>query len=330
MSFNKYTSLDSALKQFTIDAVITQGFNNMAYVTTEKIHGANFSAQYRGTTDTVKFCRKGGWLKPGESFYSHTKLDLEKIEKVVKYLAHCNGAKTVEVYGEICGGYYDGEQELGCKRVQTQVQYSSKTEFIVFDIRIDGRYIPFLDVVVMCGICDLMHVPVAGVFDSFEDALAANNEYMTMVPKLLGNMGVVKDNICEGNVIRPLREEVTFANGKRLVLKNKNAKFSETKDRKPKVPTPELTSFAQSVLQLVTNRLNRTRLDAVISKESNVSQKDFGKITGLLIQDAIADAEAEGSGAIKESMKDEWKAFSRAMQAEATLVVREYWVQKEF
>lgn len=65
------------------------------------------------------------------------------------------------------------------------------------------------------------------------------------------------------------------------------------------------------------------RVNAVISKVGEVTQKDFGKILGLTIQDALEDHNKDND----EIGKDVWKVIKGYVNREAAAVVRESFVQ---
>jgi len=101
------------------------------------------------------------------------------------------------------------------------------------------------------------------------------------------NLPELKDNIMEGVVIKPI--ETLYIGETRVILKNKNAKHSE-KDKVKKIKKPvEFSEEETVVLEQLISYLNDNRIRSAISKLGEVTQKDFGKLLGMIKGDCIKD-----------------------------------------
>lgn len=326
MEFQKYNSLEQAHNQKMINAIVDAGYGNIPYIVTEKIHGANFGIHWNKKTDEIKFSRRSGFLEEGESFYAHVKIEVGLKERMRKLVDHNKGAETITVYGEIFGGTLNGETAQGSKRVQKEVQYSPETEFAAFELIIDGRYIdPYTSYSMLDWRAGFQTVPVIGVFDTLEEALAVPNDEQSRVPSDLCYT-VEGNNVSEGVVISPFMAVHYLPNGKRVILKNKNAKFKEKGTAKvAKVATP-LSDGDVQLHEALSTYLTENRLNAVISKEKEVTQKDFGRILGLFMQDAIAEYEEQFEYGVKaRNQADAWDRVNKSLQKIASEIVRKYW-----
>ena len=329
MEFQKYNSLEQASKQKTVNAAVDAGHANIMYGVTEKIHGANFGIHWSNVTDEIKFSRRSGFLDEGESFYAHTKIADALIKRMHKLImALGKEVRTVTVYGEIYGGLLNGKTAQGSKKVQKEVQYSPETQFAAFDLIVDGVYTSqSVAYRTLMGIADFHMAPLIGICVNLEDALAVPNDMQSRVPALLG-YEVEGHNVMEGVVIRPWAWDIYLPNGSHFILKNKNAKFKEkdTKVAKPQEPM-SLTDealFMSLSLYITTNRFN-----AVVSKEKELTSKDFGRILGLFMQDAIKDFDDNYDGKDEDitarDIANDWKRVNKELQKVASEIVREYW-----
>lgn len=331
MKFQKYSSLEQASKQKTINAAVDAGYAKILYGVTEKIHGANFGIHYSNETGQIKFSRRSGFLDEGETFYSHTKIEralIKRMQKLIEAFGKHGKFDTLTVYGEIYGGSLNGETEQGCKRVQKEVQYSPKTQFAAFDVLVDGEYLPQGVAYSFLGTVGFHMAPLIGIYESLEEALAVPNDLQSRVPLLLG-YEVEGDNVSEGTVIRPWNQDIQLPNGKHFILKNKNAKFKEKGTAKVAKPQEELSEHDKVLFGHISGYLVESRLNAVISKEKELTQKDFGRILGLFMQDAIKDFDDDfdGEEVCVRDTADDYKRLNRELQKVAQLVVRGYWVQ---
>jgi Rnl2 family RNA ligase len=293
MKFNRYSSIDNSYRLKTI-ALIQEQLPKGQFVVQEKIHGSNFAIYTDG--ETVRYAKRGGLLNGEETFFNHARLERYELERKIKtvfeYMKSEFGdeIEQVSIHGEIFGGSYphdDVEKVNGVSRVQKEVLYAPDTEFMAFDIKVNDTFIDMDNFITLCEELDIPHLPIL-LTGTLAEALEYNNEYQTTVPKMLG-LPEIPDNICEGNVIKPVKTAY-FGNGSRIVVKNKNAKFSEKSGQKgtptPKDPLPKhiLDMMARGNEYVCENRLRN-----VLSHIGEVKQNEFGKILGLMGKDVIED-----------------------------------------
>lgn len=322
MDFTKYSSLTNVSQKF-IDKITELGYANIPYIVNEKVHGANFGIHW-DAENGVRFSKRSGFLEEGEVFYAHTKIADELSTRILA-MANELDVTTISVYGEIFGGSFYGDQEVGSKKIQKEVEYSPKTEFMAFDLITDGNY--------MCGqgsleVLDLYGFqcpPYFGKFNSLQEALQVANDMDSEVPDQLG-FTAKEGNIMEGVVIKPAWDDIILPNGKRLIIKNKNSKFSEKNNTKEvKVPV-ELSDHAKTLVVSLSTYINPNRLSNVLSKEGILTAKDFGRILGLFVQDAISEWNEDTGNKFKEVLDGEYKQALKLINNEARSTLLEVWV----
>lgn len=297
MQFKKYSSIENSYRQKEIQS-IKLNFPEALFIVQEKVHGANFSFWTDG--ENVKCAKRTGFIKDNENFYDY-EIVLDKYgDKIIEMFKGLKKEKYLDdnlqelvVYGEIYGGNYPhpNVEAKTVKTVQKGVYYSNDVDFIAFDIKANGVYIPFKKFKASCmvGQIPFLDAIAEGTLD---ECLAISNEYPTTIPKMHG-LPEIENNMCEGNVIRPL-DVLYFDNGSRVILKNKNTKFAEKKRNKSKLkPSKEVPEYVKSLQIDGVRYINENRLRNVISKIGTVTQKDFGKVLGLLSKDVVEDFEKD-------------------------------------
>lgn len=325
MEFSKYTSIKNSYDKKTVSKIENYVGEKTTYIALEKVHGANFSIYVNIHTMEVRFGKRSGFLGDS-SFYGHTNLKADLTEKAKKLAALLRGqANTITIDGEICGGGYSGVTKEGHKKVQKEVQYHTENTFIGFDLRLDDQFVPTFKALRLLEDAGFYVAPVIDVQDSLSKILEVDVEFITKVPEIF-NLEEIEGNIAEGVVIRPLYEEVTLPNGNRAVLKKKSAKFSEKKQNKDKPrEDANLSENMKGIFEDVSTYITENRLSNVISKIGAITSKDFGKVVGLLIQDAIEDYQFEvmNNGSLKEFVGDEWKAFNKELKFISSNILRD-------
>ena len=330
MKFTKYNSLTNHTNQKFQQYALIQGLTDGLFVGTEKAHGANFSFYCNNTG--FRQAKRSGFCD--ETFYNCKEI-IERyqtrIEKLFEHLVKTfviGFEDSIEVYGEIIGGKYDGQKTDNAKTVQKEVQYCPNNEFIAFDIyttteagRTPMSYEDFK------GYCDTFEIPTCPevVAGTLEECLAADNEFNSRIPAVFGRKNLM-DNICEGFVIRPVEGERWLANGDRLIIKSKNSKFSEKgKSQKVKQRSNTLTELDKVTGETLTKYFTENRFNNVVSKEGEItSWKDFPKYSGLFFQDAVEEFDSGAEVTIKDSIGDNWKAFIGVYKLHSDSLVREW------
>ncbi len=324
--FKKYNSIENSYQEEFLDKIKSHGLWNETFVVQEKVHGANLSFF---TKDGLHFeaAKRTEKIAEGELFYNYQDI-LETLQ--AKFGNIWNDLKNerpdmeqMTVFGEVIGGDYPHPDVLPDKaaiKVQKGIYYSPHNHFFAFDIMINAEQC--LDVkdtnryFVREG---LLHAKT--LFEgNLSECLAFPNEFNTTIPDELGLPPLVP-NLCEGVVIRPLKS-FYFKSGKRVMLKNKNEKWSENrryhKSIKKNEPLPEqIIKLQEAILTYVTDN----RLSNVISKIGEVTEKDFGKVLGMFSKDIVEDFLKDYHDVTDELDKKELKIIKKSMSGAASELV---------
>ena len=288
IQFTKFPSLENTYRQKEIDKIQSMMIQDK-WVVTEKVHGANFS--FWVTKDdmgsvNIKCAKRSGWIEEDEKFFNYKSV-LEKYRPMLEKLRG-DVLDDFVVYGELYGG-----------NIQNGMCYALDQDFIAFDIRWieeDGSLSVPLDKLTVLTLdtdYQIPVVPLIGLYDTFEEALAVEESFIS---KLMRHDFDGKDvhKEAEGVVIEP-NNPAFEPNGSRVYLKKKTKRFLE-KGGKSTVKHKSPVVVQESVknkLEDATVFLNRNRFDSVVSKIGEVSIKDIGKVMGLLTQDIVVDMEKD-------------------------------------
>ncbi len=332
MKFQRYGSIENITRQKSLDYIVMQGLSGGEFVVQEKCHGSNFSIWYKD--GEIKFAKRSQFIGEGDNFYGYEALKGELTDAIIAIVKDLN-AKEVVIYGELFGGSYphpDVERNNKAVSVQKGVYYSPNNEFYAFDLVVNGEY----QCVDHCDVqfTNNMMVHATTLFrGTLTECLEFENEYETTVPSQFG-LPSIESNICEGNVIKPVRP-LFLANGSRVILKNKNSKFTE-KEHKPKTlkDTPEQlrAKYPDSfeALEYFNQYVTENRLRNVISKEGEITQKGFGKLVGLFCKDVreegfkeISDMEVSPIPALDTASE---KIFNKQLGGYCSTMIRENFV----
>lgn len=336
--FNKYSSLTNHYEGKFINGIVMNGLADGAWVAREKIHGANFSFLTKNGADVVP-AKRTAEILPGESFYACENVVL-KYQDAIRLLWHTffvTGAYDtleIQVYGELAGG-----------GVQKDVDYGEK-DFYAFDMTVNGEYVPDNIMSTMCRACGLKMAPLLGV-GSFEDIkkipltfISVVNQYNLDQAEKHSNAGpektyvvteVTEDlenaNIAEGYVIKPIKP-VWMHNGSRVAIKCKTSKFTEKKNKQANAfnAPVNLSDADKSALEEMVTYLTENRVKNVLSKidRSSLSAKDFGRVMGLTVQDAIEEIDRSVEGGFLAQFENPSMAKKHFVK-EAQDLVRSRW-----
>ncbi len=284
MSFEKYSSIENihhytkVKDQIPIDSI---------WCVVEKIHGSNFSLQ---TSDGIKV--QGGKRNSPINESELVKFNNcgEIIEKykphVLELFQFLKPKSNLIVYGEIFGSSYPPYPSTR-KPVQKEVLYCPNIEFVVFDIKLDGKYLPIEQTNLLCGKFNFLYLKI-DFKGTFAEAIAYSqprNADLTSIPSAIFGLSEIKDNIREGNIIRPYNDVLYLKNGTRVIFKDKNALFRE-KEIKPKNDKQKIEIDQDEVEELQTY-LVLPRWNAVVSKEGEDTNQN--KLVNMFIDDAMED-----------------------------------------
>ena len=316
--FRKYNSIENTYREEFLARIQSHGFWNDEYVVQEKVHGANLSYW---TTDgrTFHAAKRTTNLDIDERFYNFQTVLVRlqpKFENIWEQLKIGHPKLTqLTIFGELMGGSYphpDVERTPKATKIQKGIFYSPDNHFFAFDILLNRT--DFLSVTEANS-----HFEREGLLHAktiFKGSLAAclkhDNDFNSTVPADLG-LPEITPNIIEGVVIRPIQSRF-FNNGTRVILKNKNEKWSE-RIKLDKAIRPE-EIFSEKVIQLqeaVKAYITENRLDNVLSKLGEVTTKDFGKVLGLFNKDILEDFQKDYHKVLDTLEKKEQKAINKSL-----------------
>jgi Rnl2 family RNA ligase len=329
MEFKKYSSIENTSQKDILEQIIIHGFQNDIYVVQEKVHGANFSFYTDGKV--VKIAKRTDFIQDDETFYNAKKVAEKYYSKIVllfkKVKQKFPETATLLVYGELFGGNYKHSEVAPIKDaiiVQKGIDYSPDNDFYAFDIKLDGTR--YLDVAIANALFEEMNFFYAKTLfeGTLTEALKYPNDFNSKIPDWLG-LPTLEVNITEGVIIRPLQTKY-FRNGSRVILKNKNEKWSEkSKIKKDRNAHKEITFSAnsQNVWEIVETYINSNRLYNVLGKEGEFRPNLMGKITGLLAQDVLTDFRKEHSKIFNALEKEEQKTITKQMNGKIIQLIKE-------
>ena len=327
MNFLKYPTIENAYRTKYIDKIINFGLAEGEWIVEEKIHGANFGIYFDGTE--IRCAKRTGFLGQDDSFYNYKEVidaNRKAVENLFQLILSTNqSALSVIIYGELFGGGYPHDQVCsheGAIPVQKEVWYSPENRFCAFDLMIndsfyDGSIEETKELFDRAGL-DYARTLLQG---SLEEALKYSNRFVTTLPTRFG-LPPIEDNLCEGVVLKPLK--TVFINHGRVVIKNKNSRFSE----KTLVPVvlgqcnlkeKQLECYQEMVSMVTQNRLN-----GVVSKIGAVSTRDFSKLSGLMTKDVIVEFNKDNAKLFSSLSKKERKQVTQRLSRDISKLVRPY------
>lgn len=273
MQFKKFSSLENTYREKSIERIRNSEIAGKDFFVTEKIHGANFAFYWDGSE--VRVASRNQFVDGG--FYGCK----EVVERVKpKFVKMCKTLMSTDLimYGELCGKGVFGSPDYGEK------------QFRGFDLVVSGNAMNKDDAFELMLDAEIDVVPFIGVME-LEEALAYNVERESNIGK--GTM--------EGVVIEPL--EPHWFGESRCYLKKKSTGFSEKKQKKIKDAEVDLSLSDTKKLGELSQYATEARVMSVISKIGEVGWSDFGKVSGLYVQDALAESEID---------KDDFENWNRS------------------
>lgn len=234
--FTRYTDIEN-IRNFP--DVFEEGETVIA---TEKVDGSNdrigisFSILEDGT-ETYEWKAGSHALKRKrpdaegmkENIYWHP-YNLEGVRKMVQHLHDDDGGNNeVILYGEIYGRVRGGHKSLHYGK-------PNSLNFVAFDIKLNGNYVSWCELVNSCEAFGVPYVPIVAEFDfSIEKA----REFSTGDSLLAKRNGMEEPHMREGIVLKPIDERrdpafgrvvVKFLNDDYVILKNKAYDKGEVTD----------------------------------------------------------------------------------------------------
>ena len=335
--FFPYPEIENSYQEGFIAKIKEAGFSEIPYAVMEKIHGGNSQITYNINTGEFFYGTRQHILEENESFYNlqaifdNMQSDVKVLAKHLQNDVQSYGQKliSVTVYGEVFGGSYPHDsvtKDRNAMRVQKGVFYSPSNQWLAFDVAytIEGSerlfFLPVMFAVRACMLAGIDFVPVLHIANNLDEALAYPNDKSSEV-YCKYDLPKIEDNIMEGVVIRPYRENA-WVGVHRVILKNKNSKFKEKSRVKKDTISEEIPENVKKACEEVSQYITINRVHNVLSHLGEVNAKDIGKIIMETSKDVLADYNKEYDTLSKLEKKEE-KIVTKYMNGEVAKVVRD-------
>ena len=289
----------------------TLHLDNLHFVVTEKIHGANymFCLEPDGTFHQGSRSYR---LNKDSSFFGHIDV-INRYEAT--FIEACNTlykGKEVGLYGELFGGSKEGR-----KPVQREVYYSPELEFAAFDLMVDGEYLSYDELETFANLAGIPLVPLIARNISYKEALSIPNTFDSLWSDR-------SNNVAEGIVISPVITTYDHKGG-RVILKNKADKFLEVV-KKAKVPksVKELSDDLKAIVEDITRYITLNRLSNICShlEPELVVIENFNNLRLLFIKDIMEDYKKDNPDVTVHRLND--KPLSSAISTIACKLIHQY------
>ncbi len=251
----------------------------------EKTHGCNFQFDTEDGVIITAGKRNSPITQDELKTFHHCGIVFDAYKlKLTEMFTLLEPKKSLIVYGELFGGSYPPLKSLN-KPVQKEVLYSPTIDFIAFDIKIDSFYLPHNE-------CEILFqkfgwkypkIDFKGTFDECKEFSSKTNALLTSIPSALYNLSPIENNIREGNIIKPFSTVLFSKKGSRLIFKDKNAKFRETKEQEETIEAA--TTTTTDLKLILDNYITEMRWNCVKSKESQDCNEN--KLLCLFVDDAL-------------------------------------------
>ena len=318
MKFRSYTHIENAYNRELYEKAIDLGFGHpsIPYICAVKIDGSNFQVSI-DEDEKLQIGSRNQLLSLDADFMNWKEViekdDVEERIRKMKTLIRSGAVEdddikkffneigetkfNLTVFGELCGGLYrhpDVPKNTKAVRIQGRVDYSPDNEWIPFDIMLSTEetsiYLNQDLMMILCERVGLKHQIV--VFKgTLQECMAFPIDFQDKTGNFFWNLPLIEGNTAEGVVIKPVKY-MCFPNGSRVIFKNKNTAFKE-RIRKTKTLNLErpnqLYPEEQEIYDILSEYFNENRVLSVLSKIGKITNKDFQKLAGLVMQDAYAE-----------------------------------------
>ena len=160
---------------------------------------------------------------------------------------------------------------------------------------------------------------------TLDEALTFPNVFDSKIPAWLG-LPEIEENMCEGTIIKTLKTKY-FGNGSRVILKNKNEKWTEkskmVKKDRPAQKEVHFSESAQNIWEEIQKYATANRLNNVVSKIGEFHPKMMGKMIGLFAQDILEDFEKDFPKVFTTIEKEEQKRINKKLNSLVIEVVKD-------
>lgn len=276
--FRKYPSLTNHYMEFDLKrfcGIYEEEMEDLQWHVGEKIHGANISILFRPNETPRYFSRNQDitdemFYGAGEVFEA-TRVKMQPVQQYVDM-----SLDTVRHFGELFGA-----------SVQKGVDYGNVKRILFYDVVINDlqqTVETFEQMMTLWQIRDLV-VPVFGIFDTFEEALAINTEIDSV---LLPEDPHEKQRMLEGMVIKPYNKVLEDINGSLFYVKKKNEAFKEAQSVKKARTVTQYTEEVNNWRAVYLSYLHPERIESVFSKEGRMeSMSEMGRYIKLVAADMV-------------------------------------------
>ena len=331
--FKKYGSIEHVSDSDFLDKIRLEELDKQEFIVQEKVHGSNICF----ITDGYEVCfgKRSGFVEENEYFYGHEKLFERYKPKIIalfsSIIEYFPDTEMLTVFGEMFGGNYphpDVENDRHISSIQKGVYYSPIHDFYAFDIYISNqeksRYLTVDEANTFFEQGEFLYAKTL-FRGTLEQCMQYPNDSISLISNLLG-FPQIEDNVCEGVVIRPVVLSY-LSDGTRVLLKSKNARFSEKisqKKREPKLfVEPSYSKTLNNLLPIAEDYVTENRLNNVISKTGPVLiPKEISKLIALFSQDILGDFFKEHSGEYAALEKNEQKIFNKHVSGMAIKMIK--------
>jgi Rnl2 family RNA ligase len=330
MIFKTYNTIENVYQTRVIDQIRMQGFGDEVFIVQEKVHGANFSFFTDGKE--IKIAKRTSFIEKDEKFYNAHQILERYRENVINVFEKVKtmypNVETVVIYGELFGGGYKHKEVELVKeaiRVQKGIEYAPYNEFYGFDIKLNG--ITYLDTDLVNQIFKETGFFYAKILfqGTLDEALKFTNVFDSKIPAWLG-LPEIENNMCEGTIVKTLKTKY-FGNGSRVILKNKNEKWTEkskmVKKDRPVKKDVHFSEEAQEIWEEIRRYATANRLKNVVSKIGEFEPKMVGKVIGLFAQDILEDFEKDFPKVFTTIEKEEQKRINKKLNSLVIDVIKE-------
>lgn len=293
MKFNEYNSLTNLnLKTIQWHRDHPELLENVLFNVTEKIHGCNYSF-HSDSEGEIRYGKRTSFIPEEAKFYGQQFVIAEYNQGFKNAVEALYKGQEVSLYGELFGG--TGVENY--KPVQCEVYYCDNFEFAGFDLMVDGKYMPYSDMVYFCEVAGIPTPPLLAENVTLWEALKIENTFNS---KWSDASKKLDGNTCEGTVISPTEPVmIGHADGlmTRIIFKNKNQIFLEKHTgKKPGANTKEMTPEQLDVFLKINEYITPSRFYSVISKmmPEQVVFKNFKGLLDAYMLDVIEEVEKEG------------------------------------
>mgnify|MGYP001225681555 FL=1 len=334
MDFRKYNSIENSYQLDFINAINEQGFQNQEYIVQEKVHGANICFITDG--NQIVSAKRTELILDDEKFFNSNSIQKRYESNILQLFKLVSkrvpNVEQVTVFGELFGGVYPHAEVAKVSSailVQKGIYYSPDNDFYAFDILVNHDQ--YLDTETINELFETTGFLYAKTLfcGSLDDCLKYPNNFQSTIPKEFG-LPELKQNICEGVVIRPAKP-CFFKNGSRVLIKNKNERWKENNNflnkgfLKASLNQQEtLSDDAQLLCEEITKFISENRLNNVVSKIGSVSRNDFGRLLGLFCKDALDDFLKVHKNEYEQLEKFECKAINKFLNTQSVTLVSDY------